>query len=158
MSRFKSSLVAILCGGFLMPVALADMIGDFSRANCINNESISWWPSFPTYRAVITWHYDTYLGDLLHFAGDEDPVFCATSPCPTSNLLNDATCWPWDNCGWTVHYGVWFPAVHSTNDAPGEPPGSPRWRVEGRHVTMYSPPPWVVYATVASGPVNNCNL
>lgn len=143
-------------------LSAADMTGHFSRANCVNNESITFTPlrtQFPA--AVISWHTPDW--GLLHYAGHEDPNVCALQPCPTNpNPLEDATCYTHDFCGWpmTTNWSGRWAAIHnvSLSDQNNGFQTGP-WTVEGRHVVYTGPlfgnPTAVV---IESGPETDCNL
>jgi hypothetical protein len=145
----------LLCSS--IGVAVADVTGQFSRANCINNESITYYPLGPYYdRGVISWHYDTDDGDALHYAGHDDPFSCNTAPvCPTSGFGEDAKCWPANQCYWLVENAIWLNAVHNDSD---DGIVGDRWRVEGRHTTIWTAYPYMTYTIYNSGPETDCNL
>lgn len=153
---FKSWLVASIVLLYTSS-AFADLTGHFSRANCFNNESITFIPLDPGHRAVISWHTES---GTTHYAGDEDPVFCSSPPCPTGNLLEDARCEIGDNCLWPYSYhtitGRWA-AIHNTSGFDNET--TTGWTVQGRHTQFFGSVFGVpVYYVTNSGPVTDCNL
>lgn len=161
-----ASLCLLLAG-----YANADWFGHFSRANCVNNESITFMPGSWYEHAVISWHYipdeesDEEYPDL-HFAGDKDPIWCSSFPnCPEGNAFEDALCVPSDNCLWplTVNWpaGRWA-AIHSVVNlglTAGKDFKVPLdWAVEGRHTIVYG---WFygipIYQIFNTGPETGCN-
>lgn len=139
----------------------ADVTGHFSRANCINNESITFLPLAPLSMAVISWHKKPapqyYEG---HYAGDEDPVACSIPTCPTSpGWDEDARCEESDNCLWTFSFhtlsGRWA-AIHRVSGLDSD---ASSWTSEGRHVIwlgeVFGIP---LYQVIDSGPETDCNL
>ena len=157
MLRLKSILLTVLF--FLSATALAESTGDFSRANCAtNNESITFNPFDPFYRAVISWHT---LNGVTHYAGDEDPVYCTGGLCPTSpSIWEDARCEISDNCLWPLSYhtvtGRWA-AIHNIYGQDSQ--SLTDWTVEGRHTILfgyyYGIP---IYTVNRSLPQTDCNL
>lgn len=157
MSNFKLILVSSML--FFSISLTAEIIGDFSRANCVtNNESITFKPFDPFLRGVVSWHT---LDGVIHYAGDEDPVMCSTIPCPTSpSVLEDARCEVSDNCLWPLNYhgitGRWA-AIHSIYGLDDE--STTDWVVEGRHFTVfYFFRGLPIYTINRSLPTSDCNL
>ncbi|HAB39012.1 MAG TPA: hypothetical protein DCE52_13650 [Rhodobacteraceae bacterium] len=144
---------------FLSGSVAADIIGDFSRANCVtNNESITFRPFDPFLRSVVSWHT---LDGNIHYAGDEDPVAGSQAPCPTSpSILEDARCEPGDNCWWPFSYhaitGRWA-AIHSVYGLDSE--STTGWTVEGHHATIFGYFHGIpIYTINLSLPTTDCNL
>lgn len=157
--------ICVLLLVFFATTAHAQLTGEFSRANCVtNNESITLIPFDPFQRAVVSWHRPSSGSSLLHFAGHEDPLACASPPCPTSpGPLEDAICFPSDGCLWGVvnHTvtGRWA-GIHNLFglDADNSIHAGP-WTVEGRHTIFFGVFFTIPIFTVTnSGPVTDCSL
>ena len=152
-----SKLVVLFALSNASVLIAAEPADEFSRANCFNNESITynyWDP--PTQRGVISHHVDTDSGYAEHFKGSTDPVQCASGPpCPT-------TCTTADACLWPVKWDTRHAAIHNFADGVPLPGISDRWSVHGVHVfvlwwEMY-PYPSPVSIKTYTGPVDDCNL
>ncbi|MBL4708476.1 MAG: hypothetical protein JKY48_08575 [Flavobacteriales bacterium] len=157
MTKLKGIVLTALI--FLTGAAQAELTGDFSRANCVtNNESITFRPFDPFYRVVISWHT---LNGVTHYAGDEDPLYCSSSSCPTSpSALEDARCEASDNCLWPYSFhtvtGRWA-AIHSIYGLDSE--STTDWTVEGRHGILYGFYYGIpIYTVNRSLPTTDCNL
>jgi len=161
----KPPLKALALGGLLLfaglPLASAD--DEFSRANCFNNESITF-SIFSTYDGnVISQHFDRDNGNTVHYVGASVPAFCygwVSTACPT-------TCVESDLCLWEILYGRnRMAAIHNTEDAVAWPlftqigavVQSSRWRVVGKHTHflgyLFDEPIYYVATTEAV----DCNL
>lgn len=160
-------LLYIILGVWTGTVAHAAVLGDFSRANCINNESISYFPGDTfNQRAVVSRHYPA--SGTPHTAGDEDPTYCASPPCPVSpSWREDALCYSEDYCLWSVHFarpfagfdiGRWA-ALHSTSGLDASSPfHTPPWTVEGSHATILWAFGYPLYTSTDTGPETGCNV
>lgn len=128
---------------------------EFSRANCFNNESITYDFFAPPFMGtVISWHYDTENGNAVHYVGASNPTYCYGQPsnsCPS-------TCVASTGCYWPILTGNRFAAIHNVEDNVPLPGLSSRWRTEGYHThyfgVIYGIPIYYVSWTNAV----DCNL
>jgi hypothetical protein len=142
--------------GIAGPLAThAEEWDEFSRANCFNNESITY-DFFYGYLegAVISWHYDSEADGEVHYVGHAPPVSCwgqSTIPCPT-------TCYPNTSCLWPIVRSDRLAAIHNVADGVPLPGLSTRWHTRGYHNHwfgwVYGVPIYFVTETDAS----DCNL
>lgn len=132
----------------------AEEIDEFSRANCFNNESISYDLFAPAWRGgVISHHFDTENGNAVHFVGHTAPIRCYGNQtnCPS-------TCTPQMQCIWPPITSNRMAAIHNVEDSVPVPGVTTRWRTKGYHNhTIPAPFPFPVYYVVETEAVD-CNL
>jgi hypothetical protein len=108
----------------------AEEVDEFSRANCFNNESISYDYFAPAFKGqVISWHYDTQNGNAVHYVGASNPVVCYGQ---YSNSCS-ATCTAAMSCRWPLLYQNRMAAIHNVQDGVPLPGLSTRWHTHGYH-------------------------
>lgn len=135
MNRLLRS-VLVVCAGLGPPVSMAAEPSDlFSRANCFNNESITYnYFAPPQWRAVISWHYDTHNNNAVHLIAHAKPISCFgqySSNCPT-------VCTPAMNCLYPLTQDTRHAGIHNVYDGVPIPGVTTRWRVHGYHNTTYT--------------------
>jgi len=147
MTKIIMTIIVVL---ILAPLnARSDDYDYFSRANCFNNESITynyWSP--PEYRAVASQHYDTENNNAMHTTCDQLPVSCLLGqPCPNSCTVLDQCM-----CGYTQN--TRHAAIHMGEEGSlFNWPWSDRWFVRGGH-SFWAPGAWpYTYVTQAT----DCN-
>lgn len=132
---------------------------EFSRANCFNNESITF-SVFTTYDGnVISKHIDNEAFGEVHWTGGSLPVICYgffSSNCPSTCYITTGCLYP------ILENRTRIAAIH--NIADGVPFPTPpwvtssRWRVEGSHYNylgmLFDEPFYFVTYTSAT----DCNL
>lgn len=128
---------AVVIAGTTMAAEPAD---EFSRANCFNNESITynyWDP--PQWRAVFSWHFDTHNGYAAHYVTPNQLAYC-----------DYYTCW------YYFFEATRHAAIHSGNEPNAGPIvwNSNRWFVNGKHDTLI---PGVAITTRWTS-AQDCNL
>lgn len=120
---------------FISPSVLSEEVDMFSRANCLNNESITynyWEP--PQWRLTFSYHYDTDSGNT-HYAASGPLAYCDI-------------------------YGCWYHYEYTTRAAAvhwgegGTPGVSSRWNVFGNHRHYFPGVGFIHYSTSAT----DCNL
>lgn len=132
---FKSSLYVFLAAIVFTQSTLATT-RIVSRANCVNNESITWDDNLflKEWRLTFSYHNDRPAG-RTHYAVSGPLATCTTT-----------SCW------YYYQYTTWAPAVHwGEGGAPGV---SNRWSVGGDHRHYYPGFGFTRHATFATG----CNL
>ncbi|MEQ9003865.1 MAG: hypothetical protein RIE74_09890 [Pseudomonadales bacterium] len=148
-------------------VVVAEEADEFSRANCFNNESITYdFFAPPKQMVVISWHTDTNNG-VTHYAGSSDPIGCngflwppgVPNPCPKGNLVESSYCTFDQNCLYPYTWRTRHAGIHNLTDGVPLPGISSRWIVEGRHSyylgSLFGIPIAVIQNT---GPETDCNL
>jgi hypothetical protein len=101
--------LAVIAWSAVVTAAAAEEQDEFSRANCFNNESITYDFFAPPFQVqVISWHYDGDNGGLVHHVGASDPIWCYGSfgACPS-------TCFPWMACGCGIIASTRMAAIHN---------------------------------------------
>lgn len=135
-------------------VAGAEEVDQFSRANCFNNESISYDFFAPAWRGgVISHHFDSESGNAVHFVGHAAPIRCYgnQTSCPS-------TCTPAMQCLWPIITANRMAAIHNVEDGVPIPGVTSRWRTKGYHNhTIPAPFPFPVYYVVETEAVD-CNF
>jgi hypothetical protein len=145
-------LIASLASSCLFAAEPADQ---FSRANCFNNESITynyWDP--PQWRGVASWHFEN--GIRRHYVTPNPPVL---STCTVGSggytMMNGLYCQHyWTSA--TRHAGIHgaFASTETNPDGNLTPGFSSSWSVQGVHGTLYPGIAIVYQVTNAS----DCNL
>jgi len=136
--RLKSltKLVAVTLFASYGTATIADEVDMFSRANCINNESITY--NFfdpPQWRLTFSIHTDTQNGNAAHYVASGPLAYCT-----------------WYTCWYYYEYTTRADAVHWGEG--GTPGFSSRWRTTGDHRHYYAGVGFTHYPTSAS----DCNL
>lgn len=142
------ALIALLCAsvGSGQPIG---HVGYTSRANCANNESITYFPGDPAPRKVDSWHWDYVVGrwhsvSRGSFRGDE--TWLTAAHWGEGLIPRWTIVWVWV-CGWTPEgYCCWLEARYV--------PVWDRWYVEGDHWKMVNGVETLMAATSA----NDCNF
>jgi hypothetical protein len=128
--------IAVGLGLLLGGTALAEEAEKFSRANCINNESITynWWDP-PVWRLTFSYHQDLENNYAEHYVASG----------------------PFSHCD---AYGCWY-LYENTTDASaihvgeGGVPGSTRWATIGDHRTYLD---WLGVFTYYWTTARDCNI
>ncbi len=164
----NTKLVSLLiCGLFVPAVLYADDVDQFSRANCFNNESITYdYFAPPWYGAVVGHHYDQWNGNHIHYVGHDDPIACygnfnpPPGLCPSSpGWYEDAKCELWQQCFFPLGYSNAFKAIHNVSDNVGTPEiPVTRWRTVGLHNHYYGEFFGVPVQIVDQTEATDCNL
>lgn len=144
----KSRSMGWVVAALFLPVPFTESRGaDVSRANCFNNESISWSVNFVhKWRVVISHHY--YLGVKRHFV-TEAPIYypaCVPGFAGNHDIYGN-------NCEYRYykywrHAGIHGSIFSSDNPHPdGDLTQSDGWTVLGQHHTWIKPIDKFLYAS-----------
>ncbi|GAB4194358.1 MAG: hypothetical protein Tsb002_25800 [Wenzhouxiangellaceae bacterium] len=147
--RFQQSMRTILASITITSAAMvyaAEPADTFSRANCFNNESITYnYFDPPEWRAVFSWHWDKRVNAWVHYVTENPLAYC-----------DAVTCWHHFTLQ-TRHAGVHGMFLSSEPNPDGTMlPGlnGMHWVVSGIHTTIV---PGVTYFQQGTS-ASDCNL
>lgn len=141
----------------LSTVAMAEEADEFSRANCFNNESITYnYFDPPEWRAVFSWHFEN--GIRRHYV-TENPI--VPSECnPNPNCAQGYCNMDGQACLHYITVATWHGGVHGLfNSSEPNPDGNlwpgftEKWRSDGVHGWLVGGVfPWNTYTSA-----DDCN-